>query len=775
MLRLSKKYSLRTIQTMAAAPYAAMCFVSLLSLGAEAQTGFGDAHDFAKTTAPSVTQPSSRPRIGLALEGGGALGIAHVGVLLWLHEHRIPVDDITGTSMGALIGGLTASGHSAAEIEHLATDTNFDDLFSMKPALGDLSFRRRTDQDELPQAIVIGLRHGNPSIGNALIADERLNAFLDRQMNPYNSENLNFDNLPIPFRCVATDLTTLEPAVFRSGSLPFAVRASISIPGVFPPARKGHDLLVDGGIMDNLPTDVLRNELHAQIVISVYLGDSPFPEKDATSLIGIFSRALAAGTSRNVQLNRARADIEIVPELDKFSVTDYRKARDLIKAGYDAAEKQRDKLLPLAIAETDWQAFERAVITKERQPPSTIKTTRVSGPDLAISAHVEAAARRLQDHPFKPGDAESVVSRVRGSGALDAYYETFHSESAGTDPPSNNSDSPDDGVRIYWNKRAEGPPYLLLGTEIVAATSNVTSSIFDVRFVDQNLGGYGSELRSDFRIGYLTEIGTEYYRPVGNSRFFIQPKVHALREPVYIWEDQKRVSEHFLQRAGGGIDIGMTVSRNLQVSLDYRATMLRWRLVSGIDSSPTPQLSGRVESAAAHLVYTTRTAAIASPQGNHVDFQIGHLFDISASADAPFAKLNARHSLTFAHANLISLSTEVKTYFRNNVADPLRFTLGGPLRLYASSIDEYRGTDTELARAIYLRRIASLPTGIGQGVYLTGGYEQGNVWSPERVAVFRQDGFGGILLSTPVGAITMGGAIGSDDRRKIFFTFGKLF
>jgi NTE family protein len=315
----------------------------------------------------------------------------------------------------------------------------------------------------------------------------------------------------------------------------------------------------------------------------------------------------------------------------------------------------------------------------------------------------------------------------------------------------------------------------LLGTEVVAATSNVSSSIFDVRFIDQNLGGYGSELRSDVRIGYLTQLSTEYYRPLSSTRFFIQPGVQLLREPVYLWENQKRVSERFLERAGGGFDLGMTVNPNLQATLEYRASTIRWRLVNGSDLSPTPQLSGRVESAAARLVYTTRTAAIASPHGSYVELSVGHLFDTSASVDAPFLKFSGRQSITFARANLLSVSAEVNSYFRNNVADPLRFTLGGPLRLYASSIDEYRGTDVELVRAIYLRRIASLPTGIGQGIYLTGGYEQGNVWSPEHPSIFRQDGFGGILLSTPLGAITLGGAVGDDDHRKIFFTFGKLF
>ncbi len=271
--------------------------------------------------------------------------------------------------------------------------------------------------------------------------------------------------------------------------------------------RRGQDLLVDGATMDNLPTDVLRSELHAQIVISVYLGDSPFPEQDANSLTGIFARTLEAGSSQNVRLNRSRADIEIAPQLDDFSVMDYGKAKALAKAGYDAAEKQRTKLLPLAISESDWQVYEAALIAKMRRPPGYIRVTSVSGPDPAVSAHVAAVAKHLQDRPFEPEQAEAVVSTVRGNGALDAYYETFQSSAAGSNTASKTADSPDDGVKIYWNKKADGPPYLLLGMEVVASTSNVTSSIFDVRFVDQNLGGYGSELRSYVRIGYLTQVG----------------------------------------------------------------------------------------------------------------------------------------------------------------------------------------------------------------------------------------------------------------------------
>ena len=753
---------------------AALCFTIQPAGTADAQAISNITHDAPEVGARQEAPSETRPRIGLALEGGGALGIAHIGVLLWLNEHRVPVDEITGTSMGALVGSLIASGNSTDDLEKLVTGTNFDDLFTLKPAQSDLSFRRRADRDELPQAISIGLRHGTPSLGNALIADDALNALLGRKLAAYNSENLDFDTLPIPFRCVATNLTTLQSTVFKSGSLPFAVRASISIPGVFPPVKRGHDLLVDGAIMDNLPTDVLRHELHADIVISVYLGDSPFPEQDASSVVGVFARALSAGTSRNVQLNRSLADIEIAPQLDAFSVTDYTKVKSLIKAGYDAAEKQRDKLLPLSLPTSEWEAYQAAIVARERHPPTYISVVNVSGPDPSISTQIAQIAKPLQRSAFEPKRVQDVVATVRGDGALNAYYETFRTSTTAT-AKDNQSASSDDGVRIYWSKKAEGPPYLLLGTEVVAATSNVTSTIFDVRFVDQNFGGYGSELRSDVRLGYLTQVGAEYYRPIAGSHFFLQPRLLLVREPVYMWDNQKRVSERSLQHAGGGFDVGLTVARNLQATIEYRASTLRWELVSGLDSSPTPQLSGRVESAAAHIFYTTRTAAIASPRGSQLDLTVGHLFDTSDSRDAPFVRLDAKRSFTFARSNLISLSTEVNTYFRNNVADPLRFTLGGPLRLYASSVDEYRGTDVELVRAIYLRRIATLPTGIGQGIYLTGGYEQGNIWSPEHTATFRQDGFGGILLSTPLGAITLGGAVGDQDHRKVFFTFGKLF
>jgi NTE family protein len=718
--------------------------------------------------------PANRQSIGLALEGGGALGLAHVGVLKWMEAHHIPVDRVAGTSMGALIGSLAASGYSSEQIERIASNGNLDDLFSLKPALSHVSFRRREDRDSLPQALSFGLRNGKVSLGNALITDTQLNAFLAHELLAYNGEKLSFDDLPIPFRCVATDLTTLRPAVFGSGSLPFAVRASISIPGVFPPISNHGSLFVDGAIVDNLPTDVLRKELHADVVIAVHLSDAPFQAKDATSLLGIFARAFQAGTNRNEEISRSLADIEILPSVSGFSPTDYSKASALVRAGYEATERQRDKLLPYALSDDDWISYQAELLARRRPTPGNIKVVHVDGPDAQISAKIGQKAEKLVNQPFEASSAEALVSDVRGAGALDAYYGTFHTPYTAEQGLPKTS-TPDDGIVLHWEPKVEGPPYLMLGADVIAVSSNVTSTIFDMRFLDENFGGYGSELRADARLGYLTALDTEYYRPIGNRGLFVQPHAHLLRQPVYMWVGQKRVSERSVQRAGGGLDVGVTFNRNFQTAVEYRASTIHWNLKEGVDDSPTQHLSGMVDSIAVHTAFSNRTAEIASPHGSQVDLTVGHLIHATDSRDAPFLILDAKQSFSFAQNNVFNISADANTYFRNNIADPLRFTLGGPLHLYASSLDEYRGTDTVLVRAIYLRRVAKLPTGLGQGIYLTTGYEAGSIWSPEQHSILRQDAVGGILLNTPLGAITIGGALGDAGRRKVFFTFGKLF
>jgi NTE family protein len=715
--------------------------------------------------------PAGRAAIGVALEGGSALGLAHIGVLKWMEDNHIPVDRIAGTSMGALIGGLYASGHSPAEMQQIATSDVFRVVFAMETPYMDASFRRREDRRELPQSVQFGLK-GGLSLRNALLVDSGLNEFLRVNFDRYNRSKMSYDGLPIPFRCVATDLNTMQPVIFDGGPMPQAVRASVAIPGIFSPVQYLDHYLVDGGIMDNLPTDIVKQDLHSDVVIAVHFTAPRFSETDISSVVGVLARAFSAGTARNERLSAVLADILISVDTSKFSTNDYNKASGLIAAGYQAAEKNRAALQKYALDDAGWAAYLTDRRSRERPKPSTLQLVKIEGGSSGAQETARVDVSKLEGGPIEPVTLSDSLRRVQGNGSYQASFETF---APGAPSPSDRMQAlgPDTGVLVRLDKVRNGPPFLLFGADLTAANSNVTRSSLDFRLVDQNLGGFGSELRADLRIGFLTQTSAEYYRQLTQSGYYFQPHIGMIRQPVYLWENQVRVSERLSQQAGGGFDIGRTFNRNLQASFQWRAQVFRWHLVTGSDG--TLDISGTAQTAIAHVVYDRTESGTVSPHGSRLEVSAGSLFNTADSRNAPLLHLNAIEAFQVTGKGILGLSAEGNTYFGRNVAEPLRFTLGGPFRLSASSIDEYRGTDDFLVRAAYLHRVATLPSGLGQGLYMSFGYEAGEIWAPERSASLRQDGVLTVIAATPLGAITVGEAVGDAGRRKVFFSFGRLF
>ncbi|HEV2275039.1 MAG TPA: patatin-like phospholipase family protein [Acidobacteriaceae bacterium] len=717
------------------------------------------------------TAPAGRPSIGLVLEGGGALGLAHIGVLKWLEENHIPVDRIAGTSMGALIGGIYASGRTAAEVEQLATSSDFNQIFTLETPYTDLSYRRRQDRRELPLGIQLGLRNGL-SIRNALLTDRGLDRYLHKNLARYNTRDLDYNRLPIPFRCVSTDLNNLQTVVFAGGPMNVSIRASISIPGIFAPVEYRKDYLVDGSIVDNLPTDIARNDLRSEIVIAVHLPDTEFAGKDVDSVVGVFARAYAAGTARNVRLSLKLANVLVVPATEKYSTTDYDKAEELIALGYQAAEHHRQELLHYALSDADWAAYLADRNSRKSPPPGLLRTLRVEGGSPGARAEVERDMAPLRDKPIDQEKIFTALGSVQGNGSYNAGFESFLPDQE-QQPESVQAPGPDTGVLVRLSQRRSGPPFLIAGADLSAMNSNVTRTTFDLRFINQDLGGYGSELRADLRLGFLTQASMEYYRLLSANGTFLQPHVGVLRMPVYLWSNQVRTAEVFEQQAGGGVDFGRTFSRHLQLSTEWWDQSVRWHRVLGQDFEP--DFSGASQTAVVHLVYDNTESNTISPNGVHLDLSGGALYNSVGSRNAPLFQVGFAKTITVAEKNILGFSANGNTYWRRNVADPFRFTLGGPLSLSASSIDEYRGTDDYLARAGYLRRLAPLPFGLGQGLYLTVDYEAGEIWAPERPAFLRQDILGGFVAATPLGMITFGGSIGDAGRRKVFFTLGRPF
>jgi len=220
-----------------------------------------------KTTPPPPIS-TGRQKVGLVFEGGGALGFAHIGVIQWMEEHHIAVDYVSGTSMGGLVGGLYASGLGPDEIKEFVKRIDWPTVLSGQTPFQALSYRRKEDKLAFPNRLEFGLKHGF-SLPSGLNTGAAVGLLFDRTMLPY-WDLKSFNDLPIPFRCVATEITTGQPHVFEDGSLAQALRATMSIPGVFSPVRHGNEIYSDGGAVDNLPVDVARS-MGAQVVISSYL------------------------------------------------------------------------------------------------------------------------------------------------------------------------------------------------------------------------------------------------------------------------------------------------------------------------------------------------------------------------------------------------------------------------------------------------------------------------------------------------------------------------
>ena len=817
--------------------------------------------------APPPPKVFARPRIGLALGGGAAVALSEVGVLEWFEEHHIPVDVIAGTSMGCMISALYSTGRSPEQLKSVMNDKVFASVFTFSNAYTARSYRRREDSRELPNGITIGLRH-HVSFRNSLLTDQGLNAFLAREFLRYDDQT-DFNSLPIPLRCISTDLNDAEPVTFARGSIPDAVRASVSIPAVFQPfSMNGHEY-VDGGILENLPTPTVH-AMQADVVLAVSLPLQPVGKGDLDSILGIVGRTASVAIEASERQLRKQADVVIMPDTTGFTAGDYLKTVELAKRGYAAAEAQKAELLKYALDDADWQAYLAHRQSLRRGPVAPVLRVRVAAPTESATIEVQRLFAPLVNQPVDTTRIEALLDQIRADGRYDADYTVGYESAAqfaaqqsgaqplpkGTDkipvkleapsgtpapaptpaaqpgapdpdttsstptandqpgaqgqaatlPVTNASleDIPDrPTILVTVTDKKTGPPFLLLGANLEAQGGGITRATVEGIVTDQDFGSYGSELRSHVILGYLTDLDTEYFHPLNflaaadrdeNRTFFVAPHAGLLREPFPIFDNRTRIATRQLSQTTAGADLGLTNQRTQELRAGLDFLHIDWSTSIGNDNAPN--LAGNA--ARAHLTFArdTQDRALVPQFGTRVKLDTGFLFNAGSlasagepSENAPYLQGNISFARRFSALHplqtvdplskdgheILILSTQGGTMFNRNVAPPFRFTLGGPLRLSASTIDQYRGTDYFLIEPAMLRRIASLPAPLGQNIYFGAGYEYGQMRAPGTLNLSRQDVYFGLVAETPLGVITFAPAIGTNGERKFTFTLGKLF
>jgi NTE family protein len=720
-------------------------------------------------------QAQTRPRIGLALGGGSARGIAHVGVLEWFEEHHIPIDFIVGTSMGGLVAGAYASGMTPAEIRQLMKTADWDLMFLSDSPYKYKTFRRKQDKRDFPSQLEFGLKHG-VSLPGALNPGQQIALLLDRIALPY-GDLTSFDDLPTPFRAVATDLRKGEVVVLGRPPLARAMRATMSIPGVFAPVNWDAWLLVDGGVLNNVPANVVR-QLGADIVIAINVGADVGDEKAQTaSLLALLGKTIDTMMTTSTRQALASADLIIDPDLKGLTSMSWRASDELADRGYKAAAALEGKLQSYAIAPDAHAAFQAARQSKRRRDltvPTQITFEKIGSP---VSARVQTEIRRafspMLNKAVEPDAIAHQILEITG----DDRYEYLTYEI--TDRPKPTS------LQIGVRQKTYGPPFLMLGLDL----NNIDSSNFAVnltsRVLQYGLVGARSETRVDFVLGTNQRLAAELVKPFGATPIFVAPRVYFDRRGRNLYLDDIFVAEYRTRKLGAGLDIGTDFGRDSEVRLGYDVADYNGRRRVG--SPDLPAVDGTERYAHLDFAVDTQTSPLVPTRGLRLRSTLRQYFSApTASGTLDGALVDSPQSFT---------SGEVRTsWFRRARGrgdrlfligeggssfgeDPLvnDFSLGGPLRLGSFNNDQLRGDNYLLFGGGYLRGTGRMPDILGGSIFLGAWVEAGAAFNDWDNQDWKSDITGGAILETLLGPVFLGGSIGFQGGGRFYISLGPFF
>lgn len=741
-------------------------FIGILSVALLSVPGLAQDKRGATPEPPSASETAKsagigRPAIGVALEGGGALGLAHIGVLKWFEEHHIPVDYLAGTSMGGLVGGFYATGKSADELQSIVKTADWPLLLSGGTPYPDLSFRRKEDARDIPNSIQIGLKNG-ASLPPGLNSGHQVNLLIDQETLPY-STILSFDDLPIPFRCVSTEIVSGEPYVFQNGSLSDAMRATMSIPGVFAPVRRGNQIFVDGGLLDNLPTDVVR-KMGADVVIGVHLQISPVAAKEIQSAFSILGRSVELVIANTEIRGMGEADLMVKADVEKYDAMDYDKADELIQLGYDAAEEKAQILKTYSLDDKAWAEYLREKQSRIRTKIGVPQFLKIEGVSSESAANMHKFLSPLIGKPLDQKALNQLLTRLTGVGRYDSItYEMVREDDK-------------DGLLIRVHEKSYAPP-LLRPTMVVdgTQTDDVTFTL-GARLTFMDVAGFRSEWRTDVQVGETYGVSSELYRPFQPlGKWFFAPFAMASQSTFLIYGKSDPKTDYRVDRASGGLDLGYGFSRFSEVRVGYNIGHSEATLRLGAPDYFSH--SGRV--GALHMRYTLdhTNEAVIPTHGFYIRSNFNFYDTYPGATEAfPSLVLTAQYFQPVFHRDSIFAIAEGGSTFGFHQTGIPQFFLGGVGRLSAYGLNELFGDQYFVGRAGYLRKVFTLPSFVGKQVYLVGYGEVGKMYGdPLPAPRLSGDGAAGLLAETAFGPVFVGGSVGDTGHQKWFFQLGRIF
>lgn len=712
--------------------------------------------------ASCLASSDERPKIGLVLGGGGARGAAHIGVIRKLEELRIPVDYITGTSMGSIVGGLHATGMSGRELEELVVDIDWSDLFDDATPRADQPFRRKRDDDLSLFGPKLGVGEGASLLPQGAISGQKIAFFFDSIVNQH-VQTRDFDRFPIPFRAVAADIITGQQVVLDKGDLGLAMRSSMSIPGVFSPVRQDDYMLVDGGIVNNIPIDVAR-DMGADIIIAVDVGTPLQGREKLTNLVAItaqLSGFLVVKNSRAQLATLRTNDIRVAPALgETISSSDFPNIAKAIPLGYAAAEAIEDKLLPLALAPEAYASY-RQQIRACRAGLPVVQFVEIDNKSRFGNAVINQHIHTVIGQPLNLEQLEKDIQQIYALGFLDsARYEIVEKND-------------ETGIVIHVEQDRRGTQFIEWGLDLFG---DVDSSDINVRigYLKTDVDSLGSEFRGTIQLGEDPGFRAELYKPLDTrQKFIFVPSLFGERREIIQFDDDgDKLNEFQVNQVGVSAAIGREFGRHAAVFLGIQRSHGDVDLEIG-----DPRLEDFQFDNGAYGIRAQSDRLDDSyfpSSGSLVDIEYTN-YRNALGSDDEFEQVRASvlHAWTVDRHTLIG-GLRYNTTLDNNAPIQNLFRAGGFTRLSGFKENERSEQHFGMLFGSYRYRFsqsALLPAYVGTTL------EYGNAVA-DRDDIFSDGIFHGSLYfgyRSPIGPVYIGYGFGESGRGNYFLRIGNVF
>ncbi|NWC11369.1 patatin-like phospholipase family protein [Pseudomonas agarici] len=713
----------------------------------------------------SHTAEPPRPKVGLVLSGGTARGLAHIGVLKALEEQGIHIDAIAGTSMGAVIGGLYASGYKIDELEKLALDIDWKRTLSDDPPREDMPFRRKQDDRDFLVKQKLSFRDdGSLGLPLGVIQGQNL-ALLLESMLAHASDTADFDKLPIPFRAVATDIASGEKVVFRKGYLPTVVRASMSIPAVFAPVELDGRLLVDGGMTDNIPVDVAR-EMGVDLVIVVDIGTPLRSRKQLTTVVDVLNQSITLMTRRNSEEQLAtlqRDDILIQPSLANYTGTDFGRAQEIIDAGYRATRVLDARLASLRPAQTLDPELNAARTPQQRTP--IITAIKIENDSKVGDSVIRYYIRQALGKPLDLGRLQTDMGTLYGLDYFEqVQYRVVHK-------------GQDNTLVINARGKRSGTDYLRLGLNLSDDLRGDSAFNIGASYRVNGINRLGGEWLTRLQIGDTQDLYSEFYQPLDEgSRYFVAPYVNALSQNVEATLDSDPIAEYRLERYGLGINLGRQIANNGEIRFGIGEAWGKADVKIGDRDLP------RVSFSEGFYQLKYSFDSLDNVYFPHSGEDIGlslRQFDPNLGSDQRYRQWEMKldKALSRGADTWILGGRYGRTLDKSEVVTS-SFLLGGARQLSGFRQDSLSGQNISLMRAVYYRRLtprAYLP--LDFPLYMGASLERGRAWNNDNPFDSGYINAASIFLGfdTPLGPLNFSYGINDDNQQALYLNLGQTF